>query len=133
MAVSNIRAELSADIGAVWAVVTSDNAAWRSDLREIKRLNEKHFVEIDKKGFETRFTVTMSEPYSLYEFDIENDNITGHWTGKFSVQNDMTAVDFTEDITPKKAIMKPFVKSYLKKQQAAYLRDLRKALGNDLP
>lgn len=129
MAVSNIRAELSADIGAVWAVVTSDNAAWRSDLREIKRLNEKHFVEIDRKGFETRFTVTMSEPYSLYEFDIENDNITGHWTGKFSVQNDRTVVDFTEDITPKKAIMKPFVKSYLKKQQAAYLRDLRKALG----
>lgn len=129
MAVSNIRAELSADIGAVWAVVTSDNAAWRSDLREIKRLDEKHFVEIDKKGFETRFTVTMSEPYSLYEFDIENDNITGHWTGKFSVQNDRTVVDFTEDITPKKAIMKPFVKSYLKKQQAAYLRDLRKALG----
>ena len=129
MAVSNIRAELSADIGAVWAVVTSDNAAWRSDLREIKRLDEKHFVEIDKKGFETRFTVTMSEPYSLYEFDIENDNITGHWTGKFSVQNNMTVVDFTEDITPKKAIMKPFVKSYLKKQQEAYLRDLRKALG----
>lgn len=129
MAVSNIRAELSADIGAVWAVVTSDNAAWRSDLREIKRLDEKHFVEIDKKGFKTRFTVTMLEPYSLYEFDIENDNITGHWTGKFSVQNNMTIVDFTEDITPKKAIMKPFVKGYLKKQQAAYLRDLRRALG----
>ena len=129
MAVSKLRAELSADIGAVWAVVTSDNAAWRSDLRDIKRLDEKHFVEIDKKGFETRFTVTMSEPYSLYEFDIENDNITGHWTGKFSVQNKMTIVDFTEDITPKKAIMKPFVKRYLKKQQAAYLRDLRKALG----
>lgn len=129
MAVSNIRAELSASIGAVWAVVTSDNAAWRSDLSEIKRLDETHFVEIDKKGFETRFTITVLEPNSLYEFDIENDNITGHWTGKFSVQNDMTVVDFTEDITPKKAIMKPFVKGYLKKQQAAYLRDLRKALG----
>lgn len=129
MAVSNIRAELSADIGTVWAAVTSDNAAWRSDLREIKRLDETHFVEIDKKGFETRFTITALKPHSLYEFDIENDNITGHWTGRFSVQNDMTVVDFTEDITPKKAIMKPFVKGYLKKQQAAYLRDLRKALG----
>lgn len=129
MAVSKIRAEMSADIGAVWAVVTSDNAAWRSDLREIKRIDEKHFVEIDKSGFETHFTITALEPYSLYEFDIENDNITGHWTGKFSVQNGMTVIDFTEDITPKKAIMKPFAKSYLKKQQAAYLSDLRKALG----
>lgn len=129
MAVSNIRAELSADIGAVWAVVTSDNAAWRSDLREIKRLDETHFVEVDKGGFETRFTITALEPGSLYEFDIENDNISGHWVGKFSVKNGMTLIDFTEDITPKKAIMKPFVKGYLKKQQAAYLRDLRKALG----
>lgn len=129
MAVSNIRAELSADISAVWSVVTSDNAVWRSDLREIKRIDEKHFVEIDKSGFETRFTITALNPYSLYEFDIENDNMIGHWTGKFSVQNGMTAIDFTEDITPKKAIMKLFVKGYLKKQQAAYLSDLRKALG----
>lgn len=129
MAVSNIRAELSADIAAAWAVVTSMDGAWRSDLRGIRQLDEKRFVEIDKSGFETRFTITAFEPNSLYEFDIENDNMTGHWTGKFSVENGRTVIDFTEDVTPKKAIMKPFVKGYLKKQQAAYLRDLRKALG----
>lgn len=129
MAVSSIRAELSSDIGKVWDIVTSDNAAWRSDLREIKRIDEKRFAEIDKSGFETRFTITVFNPNSLYEFDIENDNMTGHWTGKFSVQNGMTVIEFTEDVTPKKAIMKLFVKGYLKKQQTAYLRDLRKALG----
>lgn len=129
MAVSSIKAELHADIEKVWAVVTSDNAAWRSDLREIKRIDEKRFVEIDKGGFETRFMITVFKPNSLYEFDIENDNMTGHWTGKFSVQNGMTAIEFTEDVSPKRTIMKPFVKGYLKKQQAAYLRDLRKALG----
>lgn len=129
MAIASIKAELSADIGTVWAVVTSDNASWRSNLREIKRIDETHFIEVGRDGYETRFTVTAAEPNSLYEFDIENDNITGHWTGKFSVQNGKTAIEFTEDVTPKRAIMKPFVKGYLKKQQAAYLRDLRKALG----
>lgn len=128
MAVSSIKAELSSDIGKVWDIVISDNAAWRSDLREIKRIDEKRFVEIDKSGFETRFTITVFNPNSLYEFDIENDNMTGHWTGMFSVQNGMTVIEFTEDVTPKKAIMKLFVKGYLKKQQTAYLRDLRKAL-----
>lgn len=128
MAISSIKAELSSDIGKVWDIVTSDNAAWRSDLREIKRIDEKRFAEIDKSGFETRFTITVFNPNSLYEFDIENDNMTGHWTGKFSVQNGMTVIEFTEDVTPKKAIMKLFVKGYLKKQQTAYLRDLRKAL-----
>ncbi len=129
MAVSNIKAELPAEVGKVWAVVTSDDAAWRSDLREIRRLDEKRFVEVDKSGFETHFTITAFEPCSLYEFDIENDNIIGHWTGKFSEKNGATVIEFTEDVTPKRAIMKPFVKGYLKKQQAAYLRDLRKALG----
>lgn len=129
MAVSTIRAELSSEIAAVWAVVTSADGAWRSDLREIRQLDEKRFIEVDKSGFETRFTVTAFEPNFLYEFDLENDNITGHWTGKFSAENGRTIIEFTEDVTPKKAIMKPFVKGYLKKQQAAYLRDLRKALG----
>lgn len=129
MAVSNIKAELPADIEKVWAIITSFDSAWRSDLSGIERLDEKNFVETDKSVFKTRFTITAFEPYSLYEFDIENDNISGHWTGRLSFENGMTIIDFTEDITPKKAIMKPFVKGYLKKQQAAYLRDLRKALG----
>ena len=129
MAVSNIKAELSADIEKVWMIITSFDSAWRSDLCEIERIDEKHFVEIDKSGFKTRFTITVFEPHSLYEFDIENENISGHWTGKLSSENDRTVIDFTENILPKKAIMKPFVKGYLKKQQAVYLRDLRKALG----
>ncbi len=129
MAVSNIKAELSADIEKVWEIITSFDSAWRSDLSGIERIGEKNFVETDKSGFKTRFTITAFEPYSLYEFDIENDNISGHWTGRLSFENGMTIIDFTEDVTPKKAIMRPFVKGYLKKQQAAYLRDLRKALG----
>ena len=129
MAVSNIKAELSADIEKVWEIITSFDSAWRSDLSGIEGIGEKNFVETDKSGFKTRFTITAFEPYSLYEFDIENDNISGHWTGRLSFENGMTIIDFTEDVTPKKAIMRPFVKGYLKKQQAAYLRDLRKALG----
>lgn len=128
MAISSIRAELAADIADVWAVVTSTDAAWRSDLREIITVDEKHFTEIDKNGFETRFTVTAFDPFSLYEFDIENDNLTGHWTGKFTFADGKTTILFTEDVTPKKAIPKLFVKAFLKRVQAVYLRDLRKAL-----
>ena len=45
----------------------------------------------------------------------------GHWIGLFSSHNGITSIDFTENITPKKFFMKPFVKRYLKKQQAAYI------------
>lgn len=60
---------------------------------------------------------------------MENSNMKGHWTGIFSQKDGQTEIDFTEDVTVKNPVMKLFVKSYLKKQQAAYVRDLRKALG----
>ena len=50
-----------------------------------------------------------------YEFDMENQNMKGHWTGLFNVTPDGTEIDFTEDVTAKKALMKPFVGAYLKK------------------
>lgn len=129
MAVSALKAELSAEIERVWEIVTSFDGSWRSDLREIRKTDDTHFVEVDKKGYETRFTITAFEPFGLYELDVENENISGHWVGRFSSANGRTVIEFTEDITPKKAVMRLFVKGYLKKRQAAYLRDLERAVG----
>lgn len=89
----------------------------------------KRFVEYTKEGYPTNFTITAFQPYKRYEFDMENDNMSGHWTGIFSIEKDKVCIDFTENVTAKKLLMKPFVGMYLKKQQAAYLRDLKKALG----
>lgn len=52
----------------------------------------------------------------------------GHWSGKFSYEDGITRIEFTEDVIAKKLIMKPFVGMYLKKQQVKYIQDLRKAL-----
>ena len=59
---------------------------------------------------------------------MENDNMYGHWTGIFSSRDGITEIDFTEDVTPKKFFMKPFIKAFLKKQQSLYIEDLKKAL-----
>ncbi|BAK97418.1 hypothetical protein OBV_02200 [Oscillibacter valericigenes Sjm18-20] len=64
-----------------------------------------------------------------YELDMDNDNMHGHWVGSFSYDNQRTVVDFIENITAKKLVLKPFVGMYLKKQQTAYMADLKKALG----
>ena len=60
---------------------------------------------------------------------MENDNIKGHWIGVFTQKGGQTEIDFTEDVTAKKIFMKPFVKSFLKKQQTQYISDLQKALS----
>ena len=129
MAVSNIKATFQSNIKKAWEVVTSlEQYAWRSDLSKIEIISDNQFVEYTKEGYTTTFTITVQEPHKRWEFDMENDNIKGHWTGIFSEKNGQTEIDFTEDVVAKKMIMKPFIKMYLKKQQAAYIQDLEKAL-----
>lgn len=130
MAVSNIKVVFKRDIQKVWEVVTSlENYGWRSDLGKIEIKNEKQFIEYTKDGFATIFTVTMNEPCKRWEFDMENDNMKGHWTGVFTQKGEETEIDFTENVIAKKIFMKPFVKAYLKKQQKQYVSDLQKELS----
>ena len=50
------------------------------------------------------------------------------WTGIFTSKDEKTEVDFTEDVTAKRIIVKPFIKAFLKKQQGLYIDDLKKEL-----
>ncbi|MCM1124842.1 MAG: SRPBCC family protein [Lachnospiraceae bacterium] len=129
MTVSNRKVTFPCNIQKVWEVVTSlQDYSWRSDLSKIEVINENQFVEYTKKGYATTFTVTVREPYKRWEFDMENDNMKGHWTGVFLSGDGQTEMELTEEVTAKKILMKPFVKAYLKKQQALYISDLKKAL-----
>ena len=129
MAVSSIKSVFQSDMQRVWEVVTSlKNYSWRSDLSKIEILNENQFIEYTKAGYPTTFTITKTEPYKRWEFDMENSNMKGHWTGIFTETGGNTEIEFTEEVIAKKVIMKPFMKWYLKKQQELYISDLRKAL-----
>ena len=129
MAVSNIKATIQGDIHKVWEVVLNvAQYTWRSDLSKTEIVSEKQFIEYTKEGYPTTFTVTLVEPYKRWEFDMENSNMKGHWIGVFTQKGEDTEIDFTENVTAKKVIMKPFVKSYLRKQQAQFVLDLQRAI-----
>ena len=124
MAISNIKAIFQSDIQRVWEVVTSlENYSWRSDLSKVEIISKNQFIEYTKDGYPTTFTITKVDPYQRWEFDMENSNMKGHWTGIFREKEGNTEIDFIEEVTAKKIIMKPFVKSYLKKQQELYVSD----------
>ncbi|MDO4274678.1 MAG: SRPBCC family protein [Eubacteriales bacterium] len=134
MTTSNIKAMIQSDIHRVWDVVLDvENYTWRSDLSKTEIINQKQFIEYTKEGYPTTFTVTVSEPYKRWEFDMENSNMKGHWAGVFASHGNETEIDFTEHVTAKKIFMKPFVKSFLKKQQAQFVADLKKALEDRGP
>lgn len=129
MAISTVKADFQNDIEKVWDTVTSlDNYQWRSDLSKIDVVNESEFIEYTTDGYATTFTVTACEPLKCWEFDLKNSNMTGHWTGVFFYKDGITTIEFTEDVSPKKFLLKPFVKSFLKKQQQRYIKDLRNVL-----
>lgn len=134
MTTSTATATFACDIQSVWDTVTSlEETAWRSDLGRIEVLNDRQFVEYTEEGYATTFTVTAMEPCRRWEFDLENDNIKGHWTGIFTQKGEQTEISFTEEVAVKKPLlkllMKPYLKTYLKKQQAQYISDLRSALS----
>ncbi|WP_273400625.1 SRPBCC family protein [Traorella massiliensis] len=130
MTTSSIKELINCDIHKVWMIVLNvDNyTTWRSDLSKTEIINDKQFIEYTKENYATKFTITVVEPYKHWEFDMENSNIKGHWIGTFIADGNQTKIEFTENVIPKKWFMKPFIKSYLKKQQTQFVEDLKKAL-----
>ena len=128
MATSNIKALIPSVLRQVWDFVLDieNYAAWRSDLSKTEVISDKQFIEYTKDGYPTTFTVTLVDPYRRWEFDMENSNMKGHWIGIFTARGDETEIDFTEQVEAKKLLMKPFVKSYLKKQQIQFVADIMK-------
>ena len=128
MATSNIKALIPVELRKVWELVldVENYADWRSDLSKTEVISDMQFIEYTKDGYSTTFTVTLSEPYRRWEFDMENSNMKGHWIGIFTAKTDETEIDFTECVEAKKLLMKPFVKSYLKKQQIQFVADIMK-------
>ncbi|MGI6069624.1 MAG: polyketide cyclase [Blautia sp.] len=131
---STVTAEFDKDIVTVWNVVTNlRDCSWRSDISRITVLSDPNsFIEYTKKGFPTKFDITVKEAYERYEFDIENKNFSGHWTGCFhGLPGDRTQVEFTEEILDvKNPVMRVIAKYFmnLKKMQMTYIEDLRDRL-----
>lgn len=129
MTKSSVKVTIKSDVKNVWNTVTDvAHYHWRSDLSKTEIIDEKHFAEYTKDGYPTTFTVTLTEPFKRWEFQMENTNMKGHWVGVFTEKGECTEVEFTEYVEAKKFYFKPFVKLYLKKQQKQFVYDLEKEL-----
>ena len=60
---------------------------------------------------------------------MENGNMSGAWEGHFEGTANGSRLVCTETVNAKRWWMRPFVPGYLKRQQALYLNDLRRALS----
>lgn len=124
------KVELQENCKRVFDIITdNENYQWRTDISKIEIIDENHFVEYTKDGYKTDFQITKIIPNERYEFDLKNNNMTGHFIAELKQINtsDME-LKLIEQIEVKNIIMKLFAKSYLKKQQETYVKNLQKAL-----
>lgn len=114
----------------VWDIITNNkDYRWRTDLSKIEIIDEKNFIEYTKNEFPTNFKITKKEPYERYEFDLKNQNLTGHFIATIrEIGKDKIEIKMIENIEVKSFIMRLLAKSYLKKQQEIYMRDLEEKL-----
>lgn len=133
MTVSNLKSVLPCDVHKAWSVATtaSEYPRWRTDLSRVQILGPEAFLEYTANGYVTKFTIIRAKPGQLWELEMDNTNLHGRWVGRFRQRGLATVVDFTEYVSVKKVWMKPFVKGYLKKQQAQFITDLRRAICSE--
>lgn len=132
MVKSNIKKEFNCNIEKLWNIITDNTKYdWRSDLSKIDIIDDKHFIEYSKSNYPTYFTITKKEKLKEYAFDIENEKLKGKWTGLFEKLDDENVLlDFTEEIETNNLLIKLLAKSYIKKQQKKYIKDLEKVLND---
>ena len=117
------------DLDILWDIITNNHDySWRSQIKEIKIINDRKFIEIDNNGIETTFIVITMDKNKKYEIDFENDNVKGHWVGLFHLTTQGAELDMVEDVEAKKRYMKPFIANFLKKQRTQYIEDIRRAV-----
>lgn len=122
------KMEFTCDINILWDIITDNkNYTWRTDVSKIEIVDDTHFIEYAENGFPTYFTITSKEKCQKYQFDLNNKNMTGKWTGTFTLLEDgKVAIDMLEEVDVKSVLMKLLAKLYLKKQQNKYEQDLRR-------
>lgn len=129
--IESIKIEkLQASSKKIFDIITNNkNYYWRSDISKIEIIDDMHFIEYTKDGFKTEFTITKLIQNERFEFDLKNDNMTGHFIAKLrQINSNDVELKLIEQIEVRNIIMKLLAKSYLKKQQANYVKDLKKEI-----
>ena len=127
-------ANFNSSIEKVFQSVTdvANQTSWRSDVQEIKIIDQDTWTEIPQKGTPITFKTKQKVQNQLFEIEIiEPKSFNGHWVGTFEQTTSGTKVVFKEVIT----IDNPFFRVMsllfidLDKTMELYMNNLKTKLG----
>lgn len=113
----------------VYEIITNNNFyLWRSDLSEIKIVDDDHFIEYTRKKYPTFFTIIKKAKNKRYEVEISNNNLEGKFVVELLKNDDKTEFLIREEVIINDSKKRLLGKLYLKKLQKKYINDLIKEL-----
>ncbi len=102
------------------------NCIWRREIKEIKPIDEKHFIEYSLKDYPTFFTVLKKTKNKTYELEFSNNEMEGNIRYQFSKEEKKTKIEVFLDVQWVSERNHLLAKSRLKKHWKDFLRDLEK-------
>lgn len=110
----------------IWQTLTDlKHVSWRRDLDRLSVLNRAQFLETDKSGLRTFFTVTRTDPGRLWELALENSRLRGTWQGRLTEEEEGTRFTQTHRIQADTLPLKLFGRFFVKRMQKQYADDLK--------
>lgn len=109
-----VSREINATPETVWSVLTNweEQPNWRDDIKEVKVLSDKQFMEIPTKGPAVTFTIIESIKPSMLKLKLE-----GSFTGKYEIKlsemdGDKTFVEESYQMTYESPFSRVIVKTF---------------------
>lgn len=107
-------------------VINLGDCSWRSDLLKVEKIDNDRYIEYDRKGRATKIKITDCHKNIQFEYDVYNDNYTGHWCGQFAPLKDGGCRMYLLFYFEPHSIFGKFVN--VDKFEERYLEDLKKEL-----
>lgn len=119
--------DFKSDVETVFKTVTNLlDCSWRSDLSKVEQVGDNKLIEYNRKQKETKICITDFRKNIQFDYNVENNNYRGHWSGQFAPLSDGGCRMFlTFDFEPQSMLGK-FVR--VDKFEERYIEDLKKKL-----
>lgn len=122
-----MKIDFKSSVEEVFKIVSNmDDCSWRSDLSKVKKVDNHTYLEYDRKHNVTNINITNCRRNIQFEYDIQNNNYMGHWSGQFApLKNGGCRIYLVFYFEPC-SILGKFIN--VDKFEKRYIEDLRKKL-----
>lgn len=122
-----MKIDFKSSVEDVFKIVSNiDDCSWRSDLSKVKKVDAHTYIEYNRKNHATKIKITDCRKNIQFEYDIQNYNYVGHWSGQFAPLKDGGCRMYLSFYFEPCSILGKFVN--VDKFEERYIEDLKKKL-----